>query len=863
VGTVEHRRLKPLAVTLAMLLLLSWAGSIAWAFLSLSPPLQVEWEREVNDLAVDVEWSPNGWRLAVAASYDGVYVYDWKGFLSWHKIPVIDGAGQPVRDVAWSPDSQYLAAASTTSVVVYSMAGDEVWRAARDARLVAWSPDGRYLAVAGLESLAVYSVDGRLVWSRALDGEARALAWSPGGDLLALGTSGGLQVYTSAGRLAWTHNPGSVYMIAWSPSGYKLAVAAGSSGVFLYTKEGEYLWAYDPGDTVSCAAWNSAGTAIAVAANKDGAVLLDVYGNLVWKRVDATVGCVSWMPGKDLFLAVGDQALLYDTRGTLLWNHTLGDWVWSVSWAPSSEQAALGVGSSVRVLDLGIGFIVISAPEQVLLTVAGGGGSTLVNVQPGEESIVYVSPGTYQVIVHYNDIGKPITLEVSVDKAEVAYLDVPPKSKVTGTLIIRGAPGAEVNVSWTGGMVTDQIPQSGELSYTASEGLYQVSIRYRTDVGGDIEVRETVTVEAGSRVIVDSPVPGAIWISGPHGAQVRISWAGYSKVFTLQGELTLTAAPGIYTYEFVIPVPADKPYVGQEPGDSGTLIVRDGATVLLSLPSWLDMVGRLIITGPHGAAVTVSWMGGERSEVLPASEVLEFYAGPGSYTVVAEYPVDVGPMITRKGQIYIVARSEATFEIPLPGILSLSGPEGTNARVSWPGGEKTFVVGQQGILDLEASPGEYNVLLWYEDFWREGQQQFPNIRVEPGRKVEIRLDEDVLHWTDRALVVFAGIAALIAVLIVLYWWFLIPKAQLKGVRALFVKDGVLVFRLTLRNPAIRRWRGKVSVSYEGGTIEEVVTVPGQSTVTVDLAPPEHEHGEEAVQEGSEGAGGEEGGETRP
>jgi eukaryotic-like serine/threonine-protein kinase len=144
-----------------------------------------------------VAYSPNGSRLAVGSSGQGVRLWNTK---TGEQLPPLMGPGgysATAEDIAFSPDGARLAAALGRRLVLWDVGTGKVQHSidAHESRgsAVAFSPDGRQLASAGDGLVKLWSaVDGRPL--RVFRGHRRtiySLAFAPGGRWLLSGEDGG------------------------------------------------------------------------------------------------------------------------------------------------------------------------------------------------------------------------------------------------------------------------------------------------------------------------------------------------------------------------------------------------------------------------------------------------------------------------------------------------------------------------------------------------------------------------------------------------------------------------------------------------------------------------------------------------
>jgi len=188
-----------------------------------------------------VAWSPDGNHLATASSDGTVRFWEPDGTPG----PVFEGdsIGFGACYVAWSPNSKLLAAAwSDRTIRLWAADGTSgpVFEGPHGSRIsIRWSPDSTRLAawdtIGGDPAISLWSPDGAAIGVlKGHEDRVATVAWSPGGERLASAS------WDKTVRLWSAHGePGPVLKhqqgvgsIAWSPDGSKLA--SGSDTVMLW-----------------------------------------------------------------------------------------------------------------------------------------------------------------------------------------------------------------------------------------------------------------------------------------------------------------------------------------------------------------------------------------------------------------------------------------------------------------------------------------------------------------------------------------------------------------------------------------------------------------------------------------------------
>ncbi|WP_010581993.1 WD40 domain-containing protein [Schlesneria paludicola] len=361
----------------------------------------------------DVQWSPDGKKLA-SASRDGT-VGIWDAAEGWELLAIPGHSHAAIR-AAWSPDGQRIVSASLDGTV-------KIWDAEKGQELLTfrghtgyvwtavWSPDGTQLASSGSDetiqiwdansgtSLLVinegtqafsdveWSPDGQKLASCSRDSEIRIwdsgtghalvslnghvngvnrVKWSPDGRRLASGGNDRtVKIWDSSGNLeplTLQGHSGVVWTVAWSPDGTQLSTGSEDETV--------KVWSVNGGPAVATFRGHSAWT-VGVAWNPDGRRLASAGFDGMIKVWNATAGpetpILSGHQGavKDVAWRHDNQLLASaSTDHTIcVWNIALGQVectlrghtsvVNSVTWEPRGALlASAGGDKTIRIWDV-------------------------------------------------------------------------------------------------------------------------------------------------------------------------------------------------------------------------------------------------------------------------------------------------------------------------------------------------------------------------------------------------------------------------------------------------------------------------------------------------------------------------------
>jgi WD40 repeat protein len=276
----------------------------------------------LDRFAVDLEFSPDGRRLAAACADGTLRIFDTATNLPTVTVPVDEDA---LLSLAFSPDSRWVAVGCNPGIGIYSVV-DGSLRLPGIAEVagfdkVVFSPDLKYFAAKSADGLAMLdAATGAPVWKDTIPGFVEGLGISPDGRRVAAGTSndhetGALHIYDTGIDVSRHQHDASITALAVSPAGTPLIAFADNTPVVtvLAAESGARLARKPVPGTLAELAFADGAQSVAIAGS-GGVRLFSILGDRTWK-VD-TIGPVN-------AIAVGGTA---------------GEWV------------AAGAGRSARVL---------------------------------------------------------------------------------------------------------------------------------------------------------------------------------------------------------------------------------------------------------------------------------------------------------------------------------------------------------------------------------------------------------------------------------------------------------------------------------------------------------------------------------
>lgn len=312
-------KLKPpwAVVTLAIVLCLGWAlGDVA----AQATPAGA-WE---------IEWSPDGERLAIAHLDENIYVLN----VSMNSVQTLRGHSAQAYSVAWSPDGNVLASGGLFDRFVY------LWDVPNETIQ-------QFIYPPGYENGVI------------LDPGVNDIAWSPDGAYL-LATSFDTFQFWETG--AWTglepSRSGTIYDAAWSPDGLLLAVTdiyqlSFFNGHSLVTDNLENDVIESPGDNPEQLSWSSDSQLLATTDRLDPRVSIwDVPTRTRIAELNTTGALFTDIVfiGSERVAAITETGTLYilDTAASVLATIETGVIeARSLAWNPQLQMFAVGGAQTV------------------------------------------------------------------------------------------------------------------------------------------------------------------------------------------------------------------------------------------------------------------------------------------------------------------------------------------------------------------------------------------------------------------------------------------------------------------------------------------------------------------------------------
>lgn len=335
-----------------------------------------------------IAWSPDGRYLATDHGRETIQIW-------------APGTGQAVRtlasqphyieSLAWSPNSQKIAAGADRVVQIWNAASGELIHTLTghtDGQVRAvWSPDGQYLASGSSrvgDPLRIWdAANGLLVQtltSRPAHEESSTVTWSPDGRYLASGKDGYLEAIFIWDARTWEHvqtlnsYTEKVTALAWSPDGRQIATSSGDScGRIWDASTGELRQTFGsryyssvPGRNHYPLAWSPDGRRIAHGIDTSDVCILDAGTTAEIRKLTGShpfvtigyYGALAWSPDSRRVAHGGNQKVvcIFDAdNGRLL--QTLSDTgsVESAAWSPDGRHLATCSSRIVDIWDVGPG----------------------------------------------------------------------------------------------------------------------------------------------------------------------------------------------------------------------------------------------------------------------------------------------------------------------------------------------------------------------------------------------------------------------------------------------------------------------------------------------------------------------------
>ncbi|MDJ0595530.1 MAG: AAA-like domain-containing protein [Pleurocapsa sp. MO_226.B13] len=281
----------------------------------------VYWVSERNSLEGhgdriwSVAWSPDG-QLMASPSQDGtVKLWSRNGQL----ILTLTERKDKVTGASFSPDGKLLATASEDGTAKVWTREGQLIRTLRGHRGRLWgvtfSPDGQLIATASDDyTVKIWTLDGREI--RTLTGhdhEVRNVTFSPDGQLIATASEDKtIKLWTRDGQLlrTLTGHETRVLSVKFSPNGQILASSSGDKSIKIWNLDGKEIGTWIAhGDEVNAVDFSADGQTLA-SAGEDGAVKLwNLDGTLIRTLIEhkGRVWGVSFSPDGQILASSSDD----------------------------------------------------------------------------------------------------------------------------------------------------------------------------------------------------------------------------------------------------------------------------------------------------------------------------------------------------------------------------------------------------------------------------------------------------------------------------------------------------------------------------------------------------------------------------
>jgi len=615
--------------------------------------------------------------LGAPASVYAEEAQPWPGTAIWG-----EPLGGVAVDVAWSPEGLRLAVAvvGEEQLLVYKVDGEYYGNASLpgDPTSLAWDPRGIYIAVAGgswLVLLDAYSLEPRV--EARIEENITGIAWSPDGSYLAAVTdAGGLYIIDREGVIVDSDHKmfAPALTVDWRPGGWEIAVGDEQGYLYLfyfpYNQENPALarayFYLDPwGEPIVSVEWSPDGQLLA-AASPGMLRLYTLVEDRLLPAAEAGVGALggmSWSPcSSRLAVPGGDQVYIVSRDGKVVFNVSMGvgERALASAWNPGDFARLAVAGSSL-----------LEGPGMVQVLYSGA--YYIVTASPPVERVCYMGTCGPSVSVSAGERPTYVVLEVTAETLEVSgyvtagiILYLWPMPFDVGTIDAALAvtrPG--YNVSVEGGAAAVSILRAEDATLTVIAGqasknmtatvilldpgtyTFRLTLPRPDDyLGPDtFLVQEfTRTLSPGELAFYNytwftlSNVTGRLLVDAEPEAVVRLVWPDTSAEAVIPGPTaSFTVPTGEYTLEIALPR-GPNVLVAKE-----DLLVKDAPIKVFpgeevrARFKYLDVLGGLIVEGPAGAKVTIKGVTVNGLQITHTT-VLEgtkayYYAEPGEYTV--------------------------------------------------------------------------------------------------------------------------------------------------------------------------------------------------------------------------------------